>query len=436
MDDYASVGSRWANAILHKLLDQYEGSVAFRRDDRTTRRIQIRMTDRDVPGYVSGGMGSDERRALHETMAAWSTRGVVELEWAPYEEGNLLARAFLQWSGIPAAYRLLQRVPKADELAEIQSDLVTFVPQLTAPWMQTWLKDVQSWLEERKGLPKHLLPETPNQRLLLLQSLAGLALKEDETMPMRLFSKRYLKSSKAFEQHVRSRIVRLLRQYGLPTWSETGVGGLVEDDAALLAEAGIQTAYEDVNFCGPLVLQSATYGEPVDCECFPTGLALDTEALARMDIAHIPVRRMLSIENKTNYHHYIRHERQPDELVVYLGGFPSPGKRRFLARLLDAARDPRRGVGERVLLHHWGDLDYGGILIAETLAGTVWPDVQPWRMEPERLTEFAAFVEPFDEVYRAKLAALLEREQYASWKPLIRKLLEVGGTLEQEAFLV
>lgn len=430
-----------AVSLLHTLLDRYERSAAFQSASATQRRIQVKLTDREIAGYLSGGMDADDRRTLHETLKHWAGTGIVLLRWAPYEEGNLLERVMLAWDGIQRAYVLLGRVPRAERLEQVAQRLLEWEPRLRLPWMQRWLADVRDSMAARKAIPRLLLPEDAQEQVLLLQSLAGLVDKGDEVLPMRLFSKRYLRLSKAFEERVRSRFVRLLREYG-STAGERDLADLAEEDSVVLAEVGIQEAHEVVEFCGPLILRSQGGGADLDCGLFPLGLGLDTHALAALDVVEVAARRVLSIENKTNYHHYILHERRMDELVIYLGGFPSPGKRRFLARMALAVdgqgRERREGNEGRTPVEwlHWGDLDYGGILIAQTLAESVWPHVQPWRMEPERLVEFAHYIEPFSPAYRVRLESLLDRSAFGVWHPLVQKLLEVGATLEQEAFLV
>ena len=439
-----------AVALLGDLLDRYERSAAFQSAAEQHRRIQVKLTDREIAGYQSGGMDADDRSALHETLKRWAGAGIVALRWAPYEEGNLLERVLLEWKGIPDAYGLLGRMPRADRLEQVEELLREWEPRLQFPWMQRWLADVRESMAERRAIPRRLLPEDAQEQGLLLQSLTGLVDKGDEALPVRLFSKRYLRGSKVFEQRVRSRFVRLLREYAAGTdgrdWAD-----IAEEDGVVLAEAGILEAHEVVEFCGPLVLR-ARDGATLDCGRFPLGLGLDTHALAELEVVEVGAARVLSIENKTNYHQYVLHERRPDELVVYLGGFPSPAKRRFLARMARAVdgrgaggvegreREVERGdlaAGRSsVEWLHWGDIDYGGILIAQTLADGVWPQVRPWRMEPDRLEEFAQYLEPYSPGYRARLEALLGRPGLEGWRPLVEKLLEVGATLEQEAFLV
>ena len=444
--------------LLNLLLDRYESSKAFSAGEQTARRVQVSLTDALVPGYVSGGMEPDDRRHLHATLQTWEQTGIVSLDWVRFEVGNLLRRVYLEWGGLERAYSLLGRVPKQDELTSVQAELVVLRTQLSHAWMQKWLVDVLGAIEERKSLPATLLPADAERRTWLLQSLRGLVDKGDEELPMRLFSKRYLKSSKIFEQHVRSRLSNLLRRY----WSGdaehaaqvAGMDGVDEaggapgaasgahriagdalwlEDEQLLAEVGIEVTHEDISFCGPLRFH-IDGNEEVDLSRFPSGLALDTEVLRNLQVTGMPVRRILSIENKANYRHYVRNERRPDELVVYSGGFHSPGKRQFLRKL--RAYGMQSAADRTLEFVHWGDLDYGGILILQSLRETTWPEVQPWRMEPEWLDTYVSFLESFSSDYANRLAALLQDERYQDYRPLIEKILRVGGTLEQEAFLV
>lgn len=415
-----------ASRLLNLLLDRYESSKAFSAGEQTARRVQVSLTDALVPGYVSGGMDPDDRRHLHATMRAWEEAGIVALDWVRFEVGNLLRRVYLEWDGLERAYSLLGRMPKQDELTSVKAELVVLRTQLSHAWMQNWLTDVLEAIVKRKSLPATLLPADAERRTWLLQSLRGLVDKGDEELPMRLFSKRYLKSSKIFEQHVRSRLSNLLRRY----WSEAA---LWLEDEQLLAEVGIEVTHEDISFCGPLRFH-IDGNEEVDLSRFPSGLALDTEVLRNLQVTDMPVRRILSIENKANYRHYVRNERRPDELVVYSGGFHSPGKRQFLRKL--RAYWMQQAADRPLELVHWGDLDYGGILILQSLRETTWPEVEPWRMEPEWLDTYASFLESFSSDYANRLAALLQGERYQDYRPLIEKILRVGGTLEQEAFLV
>lgn len=419
-----------AERLLHTLLDRYESSKAFAAGEETARRVQVTITDRLITGYVSGGMDPDDRRSFHRTLGMWAAEGIIGLDWVRFEVGNLLRRVILEWNGVDKAYSILGRTPRIDELSALRKELLVWRSQLVEPWMQRWLDDVLHSMDERKALPQSLIPSDVEKRRWLFATLAGLLAKGDEELPVRLFSKRYLKSSKLFEQHVRSRLIALLRRY-----YRSDVDALQDtrEDEQVLAEVGIELTHEDISFSGPMRFR-ITGSEELDAGAFPTGLSLDTEVLSRMEIVALPVSRVLSIENKANYRQYIRTEQLPNELVIYLGGFHSPGKRRFLRKLREFLLTANH---ELLCFHHWSDLDYGGILITASLRESVWPEVVPWRMEPEWLHTYAEFVEPFpNDAYRQKLESLLRDERYWIFHPLISELLRVNGVLEQEAFLV
>lgn len=435
--------SALAGAILSRLLDKYEESAAFRgqgmvedgdeQHDGATgpdaaerivpiRRAQVRMTDAIIPRYVSGGMDPDERKALHGTLQRWADGGVVALKWVKHEAGNMLDRVYLQPAGTGDAYALLGRTPKAEDLERIAAELTWWRSRLSADWMQRWLDDIEAVLRTDRRLSTSLIFAEDDKRTLLLQALQGLVVKGDEELSVRLFSTRYLKSSKVFEVHIKRRLVGLLRRYVAESSATT------EED--VLAGVGVVTSPEDISFCGPIRF-SLGHGV-VDGAQFPGGLSLDVASVRRLEMVDMPVRRVLTIENKANYRHYVAGDIQADELVVYLGGFHSPGKRLFLRQVREAVTQQ----GASVAFHHWGDLDYGGILILQSLREAVLPELMPWRMEPEWLVKLQAYVEPFDDAYREKLALLLRDRRYELHWALVDKLLEIGGTLEQEAFLV
>ena len=461
-------GQEIARDLLGRLLDKAEAQQS----PVAARRPQIRVTDQVVRGYVSGGMDPDVRVELHATLEHWQSGGLLDLKWVRFEAGNLLERIYLTERGAAEGFQLLGRLSKADVVQTARRNLTEVFDALSVDWMRLWLTDALAALDERATVPGHLLPADPEKLGWLLQSLTGIVDKGDEELAMRVFSKRYLLDSKLFERHVKSWVAKLYRKYGaqgVEAWTasefaslgpvaspftrlraadtadsadtadmtnpdhprlDSIYGELLSDDDAL-AEIGIVISGEDISFCGPLTLMVA--GHMVDCSVFPRGLSLDSATLLDALIVNLPVQRILSIENKANYRHYIAQERQDDELVVYAGGFHSPHKRKFLAKLRESLFSaPRQSEPS---LWHWGDLDYGGILILHSLRASVWPAVHAWRMEPEWVDEFRQYVLPMRPDYRAKLQRLLASGQYRDQHPLVQKLLEVDGILEQEAFI-
>lgn len=333
-------------------------------------------------------------------------------------------------------------------------------------FLLNWADDILSFVHERGRIPSSLIPDEDGTRALLLRALAGLVRARGQSLPVRLFSKRELGNSKVFERQVQSHVIRLVRRYwsiGHPLDVEAP-----DDNATLLRELGIESGHEDITFCGPIRFryQGTVAAEDIDASVFPYGLAIDASDVHRIAITEASISRILTIENKANYRAYVRGHRQSDELVVYLGGFASPAQRAFLRLLRNFLRGTASEVGEKsatsdmasireldkagldkgvsradvsdqpTVFHHWGDLDYGGILILQNLRNSCWPEAMPWRMEPEVLDEYIDYAEPIDDAYRTKLTRLLESDVYAWAHPLIQRILTLGATLEQEALLL
>jgi hypothetical protein len=438
-----------AARVLSVLLDKYERSRALT-SGPSARRPQVRMVDGVVPGYASGSLDPDARRTLHQDLARLADAGVVALRWVRFEEGNLLDRVYLEWDGVERAYALTGRTPLRDEMAAVAQEVTAWREREAAKgapaWMLQWADDVVAAVRARGRVGSQLFPQDPADRRALLRTLAGLVDKGDEVLPMRLFSTRYLGDSKAFERQVQSRLLGLLQRYALPAWGVDDPD-VFSDPADLLREVGLEVTHDLITFCGPVVFSfAASAGSApgavaagvvdagtVNAGALPHGVAIDAADVDGLVWQEVRCARILTIENKANYRAYVRRERHPDELVVYLGGFASPGQRRFLRSLRQWLARQGRALPP---LDHWGDLDYGGILILQHLRDTCWPEARPWRMETEWLSRHRDRLEPFDDAYREKLARLLEQERYGWARPLLEALLAAGGTLEQEALLI
>ena len=432
-------GESLAQQILTQLMDKYENSASFRSGKPSMQRVQLSLTDAVMQGYKSGEMDPEMRQALHVELIHLADKGLIELRWVKFEKGNILDKVYLQWDCIDQVYSYLQRISLREELNDFTVEMENWLRAVTdneVPetwhWLHTWATEVATVVHLRGKIPSSLIPDEPKPRQLLLNSLIGLVQKDQEILPMRLFSKRYLGHSKLFERQVQPYLVRLLRKYSW-RFDENFDPDAINDDSVLLREVGIETAHEDIAFCGPIRFQYDPQNSIVDTNIFPHGLAIDSADVGQIQILNLSVSRILTIENKANYRFYVRNERRQDELVIYLGGFASPGQRRFI-RLLRSYAEHNCSVPPT--FQHWGDLDYGGILILQHLQNTCWPEVQPWRMNSELLDKFADLVEPFESIYRDKLKRLLENEKYRWAHPLLEKILEIGGTLEQEAILL
>lgn len=133
------------------------------------------------------------------------------------------------------------------------------------------------------------------------------------------------------------------------------------------------------------------------------------------------------IENKTNYDEYLLAEKQPEELVVYHGGFLSPRKKKLFEKLAAAA-------GETMQIRFWADIDLGGFCMFENLQ-TVFSQLEPMRMEGHFVEQYHKNGLKRPEQYLKKLKEERNAGRHTLFVDAIDKILQYGVTIEQETFL-
>ena len=120
-------------------------------------------------------------------------------------------------------------------------------------------------------------------------------------------------------------------------------------------------------------------------------------------------------------------EKQPDELVVYHGGFLSPQKRRLVTLLAHAAP-------QTVTVRFWADIDLGGFRMFRRLQELI-PALVPMRMSGECVDSFREHGLKRSDEYLAALKKEAAEGNYPLFQDAIEKILKYGATIEQEAFL-
>ena len=161
---------------------------------------------------------------------------------------------------------------------------------------------------------------------------------------------------------------------------------------------------------------------------FPQGLAIPGSAIDKIIAFRLAdVQRILFIENMTNYDEYLRREIDPDELVLYHGGFLSPKKRQLVQKIAESLR-PETEV------YLWADIDLGGFRMFAHLQA-LFSRLKPMRMSAEDAARFVAVGLSRDTRYMKRLQAALDQGEFPLFEDAIRILLRHGVTIEQEAFL-
>ena len=165
----------------------------------------------------------------------------------------------------------------------------------------------------------HLLQDL----LLTFQRYAELS----GSVTMRAFSSQCFHDTKYFERNVRELFLGIARKYNIQLAAACTEAELGERDQ--LSFLGIYARPELYELSGDctILLQK---GELRLSAAEPYGVALPSTLMS--EIVDIDLKNnccITFIENKTNYDEYLLVEKQPEELVVYHGGFLSPQKKNF-----------------------------------------------------------------------------------------------------------
>ena len=147
--------------------------------------------------------------------------------------------------------------------------------------------------------------------------------------------------------------------------------------------------------------------------------------IAEIDLTAI--RCITFIENKTNYDAYVLSEKQPEELVVYHGGFLSPQRKRLVTLIARAA-------AETTTIRFWADIDVGGFRMFRHLQELI-PSLMPMRMSGEFVDSFHEHGLARSEAYLSSLRMDMENGKYPLFRDAIERILNYGVTIEQETFL-
>lgn len=401
--------------ILNKLLDKYEKSLHYQGTAKVNRRISLSFNAKNFPWYWKGEE-PHLKQAIHQVVEDLSRQGIVAYQWLPFEKGNLLAAVWLNLEQLDQAYAAIGRQPRIDKVKAVAAEIASLLPQITQDWIKAFLQDCLRELQEKKDFPP-LLPEEPEDRALLLKTFLGLEDKKDAVLLERVFSLKYLGQSKVFQKKVKGRLTRIAVQYLLPN------AQLLEDE--VMQELGIEKNSEEILVWGAITLLHQD--KVIDYSNSPFGGVVDTKYFAQMEIGSLKAAKVITIENKANFHDLVNRGMAEDTLLIYLGGFPGPQKRTFLTSLYQ--------FNPRISFYHWGDIDLGGFRIFMALRKVI-PTIKPLFMDESTLLRHKPFCDELEANYAGQLAKLLEQEEYESFWPVIKVMLNEKIRLEQEALLV
>lgn len=316
--------------LLTKLLNHWQ------RNPNVDQTARLPITTTRAPVYFNTAL-AEEKEALHSGLQEAEDAGAVKLEWGKRFESHLLKRITLV-DGVKLA-RYLAIPLAAQQAADARSELVGEVSGREA-WIGEFVESLLKLWRCNKPVAG-IQPGDITTARLLVNALEAVSAGRHRNLDLRTFSVREFADSKAMEG-ILSRFAMVWKRYHPSDLSNEELFdmlGLVKFPLPLLLR-------------GPIILR--LLGRELDC-----GNILPYVGLPPQSILGLHDRKnlefVLTIENLASFNRYTA-EVADNGLIIYTGGFPSPGLANFL-QLID------RSLSPSVPFFHWGDIDEGGLKI-------------------------------------------------------------------------
>lgn len=404
--------------ILNRLLDKYENSRHLSEPGASTRRVMLRVEKKELPGYLYEDAAI--RDSYNEAALELEKQYLVQLEWV--KGRPVLSAIVLRLDRIMPCYAAAERVHPRVRAKQVTDAVRAGLGGTAVPWIAAWRDDVCKSADEEMKVPAFCKKDTAILRDLLCAFREYAALSGSITM--RAFSSRCFSDTKYFERNVRDLFLTIARKYDTELALACDENKLGEREQ--LAYLGIYARPELYELAGNCNIRTNQ-----GCICIgaaPYGLAVPgtlVDFIAEIDLTAI--RCITFIENKTNYDAYVLSEKQPEELVVYHGGFLSPQKKRLVTLIA-------RAVAENTTIRFWADIDVGGFRMFRHLQELI-PSLMPMRMSGEFVDSFHEHGLARSEAYLSSLRIDMENGKYPLFRDAIERILNYGVTIEQETFL-
>ena len=393
--------------IINALLDKYEKSKAFKGGKR---RI-ILTPHKDSRLFLMLESPSD-RRPFLEAIAFLKEEGIAGYE-RDRDDDSYPSLIFLDVDAgsIEKAYAAAGRVDRHSLIEDLKMKISQAEAAMPDGNIRLYLQSVLVRIEEQV-IPRPFTGSSLDDDIL--KALHFIASNEDEIME-RVMSLKLYGDSKHFEKKVRPSVLSILRRI------RTG-----DRDEELLSAYSVVRYPEEFIFSGNL---SVEFDDEriTDFSALNGSVAITSTDVERaVGCTSSNIRRIITVENKANYIHLV-FNKEDDELVIFLGGFFSPAKGRFLSLIHKSFPEAE--------YRHTGDIDIGGFRIFTQLKALI-PEVTPLMMDEDTLANYMDSAEKItDEDYLRSLEALLSDESYSVFHSLIPLMIKKRVRLEQEAFL-
>ena len=412
--------------LIQKILDKYErSSVDWKEMQKGNRSIRIQQEDydcmermlreqeyeicwEDISEQSVEEMYFTGKECLLKEAVWLENQKLIKIKWRSYKNDIELIKYSLE--NISLFYEIAERIPKFEKANTIGEIIRRYLEQTKSEWLQNYYHDQIALADNGKRTDYEKYGE---DLFLCLNALEKL----EFPMYVRIFSSRYLKNSKTFENRLKTRVFSIAKKYHPMVYEEM-------EDYQVHEQLYLDTYSQELAFKGALKI--CLEGQEIDFTPFVYGTVLNSETLKKAEILpNQEIQKIITVENKANF---VSMPYEKDTLIIFSHGFFSPLERDFLKRLEQKLEENRTGQTE---YYHTGDLDYGGIRIFQYIRKQIFPKLQPYQMSVEQYEKYKANAIDIEESALEKLRDLKE--------PLLQEMIDVicreKKVIEQESFL-
>ena len=406
--------THYKQEIINHLIDKYEASESHLQG-KNGRRPQFNFnrsifTEPYEKDYQA-------REGINAALSELAQEGLVLVEWEKFRVNDQATRVILIPDEVFRAYRQINRVPITDQ----QKKTLTLLSKLeNHPW--EWVKN---WaFERKKGLTKakkrriHPTELIRNEQLIhVLEELPEIT--KEQSVPRRIISQKLLGESKKFENEIQPLLLSALRKYGPCEF---------ERDIDYLDYLGITINPQQV-----LIAGGGRYRineKEIDLYVLPGEIGLSHETVAAITIEQLP-EQIVTIENLTSFHQFIKTAGNEKILTIYTGGFPNKTVQAFISKIASYLQKQQNTTNCR----HWGDMDYGGINIFSFIKENFIASLIPLWMDVKTFMEYKDQGIESNEADIRKLTTSFYSSKYSEWTPLLQEMIKHRRQIEQETIL-
>ncbi|WP_342544256.1 Wadjet anti-phage system protein JetD domain-containing protein [Lysinibacillus sp. FSL W7-1291] len=343
----------------------------------------------------------------------------VQLLWEKHSLNQYLDKVYLNENYIESIYQLLNRTSKAGKCKKFElilKDFLQYCEDDLKPFIQDNLEKLANFETPHKiiNLDNELLT---NNCLKGLNELIKPKIKE---LSKRHWSIQVYNNSKRWEE-IEKKVLSVLINDIYPEYKNI-------EDESIIRYFDILENPVPIDMYGQCVMVKSD--KKIDFSTDDSGIAAYPSFFKDAAIELLNVKRLITIENKTSYHDYLRNAKDiEEELVIYLGGFHNTTRTYLLKNLFAFSNANHLNIQ----FYHWGDIDLGGFSILVNLIKKTGIPFTPLFMDEQTYLKYLQFGKPIKEkTYLNKLHGLLKQNEFSKFEDVINLILENEIIIEQE----